>query len=61
MLAFQQRDNKPLLETHSGGLVNTATFTTVIQLNFWCHIAVSVNAGACRFYVDGDQAGSGSG
>ena len=61
VLAFPDRDNKPILETNSGGLVRNATFTTAINLNSWYHIAVSVTAGASSFYVDGVRAGGGSG
>ncbi len=61
ILAFRDRDNKPLLETNSGGLVRTATFTTIISLNSWYHIAVSVTDGAASFYVDDVRAGSGYG
>jgi len=61
ILAFRDRDNKPLLGSNSGGLVRTDTFTTAINLNSWYHIAVSVTAGAASFYVDGVRAGNGSG
>ncbi len=61
LLAFRDRDNKLLLGTNSRGLVRTDTFTHVINLNSWYHIAVSVTAGASSFYVDGVRAGSGSG
>ena len=61
ILAFRDRDNKPLLGTKSGGLTRTDTFKTVINLNSWYHIAVSVTARASSFYVDGVRSGGGSG
>ena len=62
LVAFRERGNKPQLDTYNkGGPVRTSTFTTVINLNTWYHIAVSVTAGASSLYVDGVPAGSGTG
>ena len=62
LVAFRERGNKLQLDTYSGGsTVRTGASTSVISLNTWYHVAVSVIGGASSWYVDGVLAGSGTG
>ena len=44
----------------TGGTNVTVTATGTIPLNAWTHIAVNVNAGAAKIYVNGISAGTGT-
>ncbi len=62
LVTFRERGNRLQLDTYSGGTtVRTGASTSVISLNTWYHVAVSVTGGASSWYVDGVLAGSGTG
>ena len=62
LVTFRDTSNKLQLDTYSGGTtVRTGASTSVISLNTWYHVAVSVIDGASSWYVDGVLAGSGTG